>query len=34
LEKLIQDCLAKEPKDRPQSVQVVLSRLKQIQFNN
>ncbi len=34
LEKLIQSCLAKSPKDRPQSVQLVLSQLKQIKFDS
>ncbi|WP_223787387.1 serine/threonine-protein kinase [Marinicella meishanensis] len=33
LETLIQGCLAKSPKDRPQSVQAVLSQLKTIQFD-
>ncbi|MCX7554284.1 protein kinase [Marinicella sp. S1101] len=34
LEQLILKCLAKQPKDRPQTVQAVLSELKQIKFNN
>lgn len=34
LEQLILSCLAKEPKDRPQTVQAVLSDLKRIDFNN
>lgn len=33
LEQLILSCLAKSPKDRPQSVQLVLSQLKQIKFD-
>ena len=33
LEQLINDCLAKKPKDRPQSVQAIISRLKQIRFS-
>lgn len=33
LENLIQRCLAKSPKDRPQTVQAVLSQLKTIQFD-
>jgi HAMP domain-containing protein len=32
LEQLINQCLAKKPKDRPQSVQAVISRLKLIRF--
>ena len=34
LEQLILSCLAKSPKDRPQSVQQVMSQLKQIKFTN
>lgn len=33
LDRLILSCLAKAPKDRPQTVQAVLSELKQIDFN-
>lgn len=34
LEQLISSCLAKSPKDRPQTVQAILSQLKQIKFNS
>ncbi len=34
LEHLIQNCLAKSPSDRPQSVQLILNQLKQIKFKN
>jgi len=34
LERLINSCLAKSPKDRPQSVQLILNQLKQIKFKN
>lgn len=34
LEQLISKCLAKSPKDRPQTVQAILSQLKQIKFSS